>query len=100
MSLILLLNPKQYGVAPVIDQDTSDILDRYKRKRSTSEELLEEQIAAQILQARQSETPPEAIRTKRAAAPIRIKVEDPNLAKNKRKQLQLLLLMIAADDYE
>jgi len=44
MSLIVLLNPKQYG-GTIETPDTSDILDRYikkRRKRKTEEELLEE----------------------------------------------------------
>jgi len=55
MSLLLLLNPKQYG-GTVVTPDTSDILDVYrKRRKKREDDALEEAIAAQLLQARQKD---------------------------------------------
>jgi hypothetical protein len=55
MSLLLLLNPKQYG-GTVVTPDTSDILDVYRKRRKKREsDALEEAIAAQLLQARQKD---------------------------------------------
>lgn len=101
MSLILLLNPKQYGGAPITEADTSDILDRYRKRPSREEAALEEELAAQILRKRQTEIKlPEAVDRKHFAATLRNKLTDPSVNDRKRKQIHLILLMIAADDYD
>lgn len=101
MSLILLLNPKQYGGAPTTEIDTSDILDRYRRKQAEEEAAYEEELAAQILKGRQREIEiPKHIDSERFADTLRSKLVDSQVDAKKRRQIHLILLMIAADDYE
>lgn len=101
MSLLLLLNPKQYGGA--ITPDTSDILDVYIRKKRKYDEL-EEAIAAQLLRARQTDLIiPENVNQDKLAKILRSKVDSvpkPNEVQGKEriKRIKVLLLLLAMDD--
>lgn len=101
MSLLLLLNPKQYGGA--VTKDTSDILDVYRRKKRKYDEL-EEAIAAQLLKARQTDfIIPERIDEDKLAKILRSKVDStpkPDEVKGKEriKRIKILLLMLAMED--
>jgi len=85
--------------------DTSDILDRYtKRRKKREEELLEEQIAAQLLQKRAKKVEiPEWVSTVKIEAVLRSKmVETPAPGEvegaQRQKRIRLLLLAIMMDD--
>jgi hypothetical protein len=101
MSLLLLLNPKQYGGA--VTKDTSDILDVYRRKKRKYDEL-EEAIAAQLLKARQTDfIIPEKVNEDKLAKILRSKVDStpkPDEVKGKEriKRIKILLLMLALED--
>lgn len=70
MSLFFLLNPKQYGTV-----DTSDILSGLRKKK---DQEIEEQIAAQILQARQTDIViPEKVNVLDIATILKNKVFEP-----------------------
>ena len=101
MSLILLLNPKQYGGAVVVT-DTSDILDGYRKRRNKREEdLYEEQLAAKILSERQAKVElPKNLDKARFATTLRSKLDDTQVTDKKRKQIRMILLLLAMDDYE
>lgn len=104
MSLILLLNPKQYGGA--VTPDTSDILDRYAKRRRREEEQLEEAIAAQLLQARQQDIviPPEVNKLLLAETLISKYNDTPlegELAGSERKKrINVILLLLALDEHD
>lgn len=101
MSLIVLLNPKQYG--GVVSKDTSDILDVYRRKKRKADEL-EEAIAAQLLQARQKpiDLPAKTdvnklrdiLQSRLSTAPRVGEVR----GDERKKRITYLLLMLAMDD--
>jgi len=101
MSLIVLLNPKQYGGA--VTPDTSDILDVYRKKKRRSDEL-EEAIAAQMLQARQKSitlTPKTDVQKLRDILKARM-FSEPKVGEvtgdERKKRIRYLLLMLAMDD--
>jgi len=101
MSLIVLLNPKQYGGA--VTPDTSDILDVYRKKKRRSDEL-EEAIAAQMLQARQKPitlTPKTDVQKLRDILKSRM-FSEPKVGEvtgdERKKRIRYLLLMLAMDD--
>ena len=102
MSLLLLLNPKQYG-GIVETPDTSDILDVYIRKKRKYDEL-EEAIAAQLLKARQTDfIIPEKVDEDKLAKILRSKVDskpkpDEVKGKERSKRIRILLLMLAMED--
>lgn len=102
MSLLLLLNPKQYG-GVIETPDTSDILDVYRRKKRKYDEL-EEAIAAQLLKARQTDfIIPEKVNEDKLAKILRSKVDStPKLdevkGKERIKRIKILLLMLALED--
>ena len=102
MSLLLLLNPKQYG-GVIETPDTSDILDVYIRKKRQYDEL-EEAIAAQLLKARQTDlTIPANVNEDKLAKILRSKVDStpkPDEVKGKErvKRIRVLLLLLALDD--
>lgn len=102
MSLLLLLNPKQYGGVIEVP-DTSDILDVYIRKKRKYDEL-EEAIAAQLLKARQTDlTIPANVNEDKLAKILRSKVDStpkPDEVKGKEriKRIKILLLMLAMED--
>lgn len=102
MSLLLLLNPKQYGGA-VAEKDTSDILDVYRRKKRKYDQL-EEAIAAQLLRARQTDlTIPKEVDEDKLASILRSKMRSApqpgELAGKERiKRIRVLLLLLAMDD--
>jgi hypothetical protein len=102
MSLILLLNPKQFGGTSA---DTSDILDRYaKRRRKIADDLLEEEVAAQILRSRQKEIElPSTVDRENLAdklkAALHAKAKPGELTGNERKKrIQMVLMLLALDD--
>lgn len=105
MSLILLLNPKQYGGTPAVT-DTSDILDVYRRKRRTRDELLEEELAAQLLKKRQKDVViPEKINKIKLATALQDKLFDvprPGevAGKERAKRVRLLMMVLILDEYE
>ena len=101
MSLIVLLNPKQYGGA--VTPDTSDILDVYRKKKRRSDEL-EEAIAAQMLQARQKSitlAPKTDVQKLRDILKARM-FSEPKVGEvtgdERKKRIRYLLLMLAMDD--
>jgi hypothetical protein len=101
MSLIVLLNPKQYGGA--VTPDTSDILDVYRKKKRRSDEL-EEAIAAQMLQARQKPitlAPKTDVQKLRDILKARM-FSEPKVGEvtgdERKKRIRYLLLMLAIDD--
>lgn len=104
MSLLILLNPKQYG-GTVEVKDTSDILDVYrKRRRKLEENALEEAIAAQLLKKRQQDVviPPEvnkvtlaAILQDKLSAPA---ASDEVAGENRKKKIKMLLFALLMDD--
>lgn len=100
MSLLFLLNPKQFGGAVQVP-DTSDILDRY---RKTEEAALEERIAAQLLKARQEDVvlPPEVSPIKLGAilkSKLYDDVRDGEVAGDERiKRIRYLLIALTLDD--
>ena len=102
MSLLLLLNPKQYG-GVVVDKDTSDILDRYRRKKREYDKL-EETIAAQLLKARQTDLSiPKEVDEDKLASILRSKIHtapQPGevAGKERIKRIRVLLLLLAMDD--
>lgn len=102
MSLLLLLNPKQYGGVVEI-KDTSDILDRYRRKKREYDQL-EENIAAQLLKARQTDLSiPKEIDADKLADILRSKLQaNPKVGevagKERTKRIRVLLLLLAMDD--
>ena len=102
MSLLLLLNPKQYG-GVVVDKDTSDILDRYRRKKREYDKL-EETIAAQLLKARQTDLSiPKEVDEDKLASILRSKIQtapQPGevAGKERIKRIRVLLLLLAMDD--
>lgn len=102
MSLLLLLNPKQYGGAST---DTSDILDRYaKRRRQLEEAQLEEEIAAQLLKARQKDVAiPDAVDPVRLSAILEKKMyenirADEVHGEARKKRIKMLLMALLMDD--
>lgn len=101
MSLIVLLNPKQYGGA--VTPDTSDILDVYRRKKRRADEL-EEAIAAQLLQARQKPiTLPVKTDVNKLRDILQSKLSTAALpgevsGDERKKRIKYLLLMFALDD--
>lgn len=104
MSLLLLLNPKQYG-GVVVTPDTSDILDVYrKRRKKREDELLEEEIAAQLLKARQADVViPAAVDVIKLGAILREKLyenikPDEVQGLERTKRIKLLLLALVMDD--
>lgn len=104
MSLLLLLNPKQYG-GDVVTPDTSDILDVYrKRRRKREDELLEEEIAAQLLKARQADVViPPTVDVIKLGAILRKKLyenikPDEVQGLERTKRIKLLLLALVMDD--
>ena len=103
MSLFLLLNPKQYGGQPVTP-DTSDILDVYrKRRKKRDEEAIEEQIAAQLLQARlQDVVIPEYVSPVKLAKTLAAKFGDVGpgelTGEARAERMKYLLLMLAMDE--
>lgn len=104
MSLLLLLNPKQYG-GDVVTPDTSDILDVYpKRRRKREDELLEEEIAAQLLKARQADVViPATVDVIKLGAILREKLyenikPDEVQGLERTKRIKLLLLALVMDD--
>ena len=104
MSLLLLLNPKQYGgVAET--PDTSDILDVYRKRRKKREDkLLEEEIAAQLLKARQTDVSiPANVDVIKLGAILREKLyenikPDEVQGLERTKRIKLLLLALVMDD--
>ena len=102
MSLLLLLNPKQYG-GVIETPDTSDILDVYIRKKRKYDEL-EEAIAAQLLKAKQTDfVIPEKVNEDKLAKILRFKVDSiskPDEVKGKEriKRIKMLLLLMALDN--
>lgn len=102
MSLILLLNPKQYG-GVVVTPDTSDILDVYRRKKRKYDEL-EEAIAAQLLKARQTDlTIPKEVDSLKLADILRAKLQtkpQPGeiVGRERQKRIRILLLLLAIED--
>jgi hypothetical protein len=102
MSLLLLLNPKQYG-GIVADKDTSDILDVYRRKKREYDKL-EEVIAAQLLKARQTDLSiPKEVDADKLADILRSKLQakpkaDEVAGKERTKRIKVLLLLLAMDD--
>jgi predicted CoA-binding protein len=102
MSLLLLLNPKQYG-GVIETPDTSDILDVYRRKKRKYDEL-EEAIAAQLLKAKQTDfVIPEKVNEDKLAKILRSKVDSilkPDEVKGKEriKRIKVLLLLLALDN--
>lgn len=104
MSLLLLLNPKQYG-GVVVTPDTSDILDVYrKRRKKREDELLEEEIAAQLLKARQADVAiPAVVDVIKLGAILREKLyenikPDEVQGLERTKRIKLLLLALVMDD--
>jgi hypothetical protein len=104
MSLLLLLNPKQYG-GEVVTPDTSDILDVYRKRRKKHEdELLEEEIAAQLLKARQADVViPATVDVIKLGAILREKLyenikPDEVQGLERTKRIKLLLLALVMDD--
>ncbi len=104
MSLLLLLNPKQYG-GVVVTPDTSDILDVYrKRRKKREDELLEEEIAAQLLKARQADVViPANVDVIKLGAILREKLyenikPDEVQGLERTKRIKLLLLALVMDD--
>jgi hypothetical protein len=104
MSLLLLLNPKQYG-GEVVTPDTSDILDVYrKRRKKREDELLEEEIAAQLLKARQADVViPATVDVIKLGAILRKKLyenikPDEVQGLERTKRIKLLLLALVMDD--
>jgi hypothetical protein len=104
MSLLLLLNPKQYG-GEVVTPDTSDILDVYrKRRKKREDELLEEEIAAQLLKARQADVViPATVDVIKLGAILREKLyenikPDEVQGLERTKRIKLLLLALVMDD--
>ncbi len=101
MSLLVLLNPKQYG-GTIVTADTSDVLDVYrKRRHRREEELYEEELAAKILSERQAKIAlPKRIDRERFADTLRSKLQDDDVTEKKRKRIRMMLLLLAMDDYE
>ena len=102
MSLFLLLNPKQYGGAPEAP-DTSDILDVYRKRRKRDEERIEEQIAAQLLQARMKDVViPDYVSPVRLAETLASKYATPGPGEvtgtARAERIKYLLLMLAMDE--
>jgi len=101
MSLLLLLNPKQYGGA--VERDTSDILDVYRRKKRAYDEL-EEQIAAELLKKRRTDVViPDNVDPDRLSKVLAAKIgQQPKVGEvsgdERKKRIKLLLLAISMDD--
>lgn len=90
-----------------VTSDTSDILDRglsKRRKRKTEKELLEEQIAAQLLQARQQDVIiPDTISVQSLASILQAKLNAEPLAgevkgKERDKRIKVLMLALMMED--
>lgn len=101
MSLFLLLNPKQFGGAQ--PSDTSDILDVYRKRRKRNEQLLEEEIAAQLLKTRlQDVVIPKEVSPLKLAETLAAKwgqVGPGELVGEARaERIRYLLLLLAVDD--
>lgn len=94
MTLILLLNPKQYGTATV-EQDTSDVF-RKRRK----EEREEEELAVKILLDRYKELQP----TTETEIPFEsllagaLQAQYYGLDAKRQKRIQQLFLLMLMDD--
>lgn len=94
MTLILLLNPKQYGTLAV-EQDTSDVF--RKRRR---EEREEEELAVKILLDRYKELQP----TTEAEVPFEslltgaLQTQYYGLDAKRQKRIQQLFLLMLMDD--
>lgn len=94
MTLILLLNPKQYGT-PTVEQDTSDVF--RKRRR---EEREEEELAVKILLDRYKELQP----TTEAEVPFEslltgaLQTQYYGLDAKRQKRIQQLFLLMLMDD--
>lgn len=104
MSLLILLNPKQYGGALEV-KDTSDILDVYrKRRRKLEENALEEAIAAQLLKKRQQDVViPHEVNKITLAAILQDKLSAPAASdevagENRKKKIKMLLFALLMDD--
>ena len=103
MSLILLLNPKQYGGTPVTP-DSSDILDRYAKRRKRHDDLLEEEVAAQILKSRQKEIElPTTVDRENLAdklkAALHTRAKPGELTgEERKKRINMVLMLLALDD--
>lgn len=104
MSLLLLLNPKQYG-GTVTTPDTSDILDVYrKRRKKLEDDRLEEEIAAQLLKARQQDVViPAKVDALKLGAILQEKMyvnikPDEVQGEERIKRIRLLLLALVMDD--
>ena len=104
MSLLLLLNPKQYG-GVTETPDTSDILDVYRNRRKKREdELLEEEVAAQFHKARQTDVSiPANVDVIKLGAILREKLyenikPDEVQGLERTKRIRLLLLALVMDD--
>jgi hypothetical protein len=104
MSLLLLLNPKQYG-GEVTTPDTSDILDVYRRKKRQYDEL-EEQIAAQILKKRQKDVAiPETVNKIKLAKILANKLDDAPKRDEvsgqiRSQRIKLITMVLLMDDDE
>lgn len=94
MTLILLLNPKQYGQG-----DSSDILDVYRKKRR-QQEREEEELAVKILLDRYKELQP----TTEAEVPFEslltgaLQTQYYGLDAKRQKRIQQLFLLMLMDD--
>jgi hypothetical protein len=103
MSLILLLNPKQFGGA---SPDTSDILDRYAKRRKREEQQVEEAIAAQLLQARQQDIViPDKINKLKLGQILGQKVHQPAqqgevTGAERTRRIHVILLLLALDEHD
>lgn len=94
MTLIVLLNPKQYGGAV----DSSDVLDVYRKKRR-QQEREEEELAVQILLDRYKELKPEQNEipfTDLLTGALQTKYY--NLDAKRQKRIQELFLMMLMED--
>lgn len=86
--------------------DNSDILDRgaYAKRKKKEEELFEEHIAAQLLQARQKDIViPEKVSSLKLEQVLQAKLTDAPLAGElsgdaRKRRIHLLMLMISMDD--
>ena len=96
MTLILLLNPKQYGSG-----DSSDILDVYRKKRR-QEEREEEELAVKILLDRYKELQPTTEGEVKFDALLTGALQTQYYgldAKRQKRIQQLFLLMLMDDDW-
>jgi len=106
MSLLLLLNPKQYGgvVPPQPIIDKSDILKRRSYRKKQEEQELEEAIAAQLLKAKQEDIViPEAVNPIRLGTILERKMyqkaqPDEVHGEVRKKRIKMLLMALLMDD--